>query len=80
MTLEMIRDALKWCLIINMGVMLYWFFVYLFARRLIYRMHTRWFKLSPESFDAIQYGGMGIYKLFIIVFNLVPYIALHIIG
>ena len=79
MTLEMIRDALKWCLIINMGLMLYWFAFYVFGRDLIYRMHTKWFKLSPERFDAIQYGGMGIFKLFIIVFNLVPYVALHII-
>lgn len=80
MTLEMIRDALKWCLIINAGLMLYWFAFYVFGRDLIYRMHTKWFTLSPEQFDAIQYGGMGIFKLFIIIFNLVPYIALHIIS
>ncbi|MFC1467677.1 DUF6868 family protein [Verrucomicrobiota bacterium] len=79
MTLAMIRDALLWSFLINMGILLYWFAFFVWGRGCIYRMHTKWFKLSPERFDEIQYGVMGIFKIFIIVFNLVPYIALHII-
>ena len=43
-------------------------------------MHTRWFKLSVESFDAIHYAGMATYKLGIIFLNLVPLLALWIIA
>jgi hypothetical protein len=40
-------------------------------------MHTRWFKLSVETFDAIHYAGMATYKLGIILLNLVPLLALY---
>jgi hypothetical protein len=42
--------------------------------------HSQWFHLSREQFDAVHYAGMALYKLGILLFNLVPYIALHIIG
>ena len=32
------------------------------------------------QFDAIHYAGMTVFKLGIILFNLVPYIALRIVG
>jgi len=46
----------------------------------VYRFHGRWFKLSLETFDAIHYGGMAVFKLGIFLFNLVPFIALCIVG
>jgi hypothetical protein len=48
-----------------------------FAYDWLYRMHTRWFKLSVETFDAIHYAGMATYKLGIILLNLVPLLALY---
>ena len=46
----------------------------------MHRLHSRWFQLSRQQFDIIHYGGMGIFKLGIILLNLVPYIALRIVG
>ena len=47
----------------------------------MFQLHTRWwFKLTPELFDAMHYGGLGIYKLAIWLLNLAPYIALRIVG
>ena len=43
-------------------------------------LHSRWFYLSREQFDALHYAGMALYKIGILLFNLVPYIALHIVG
>ena len=80
MTMEVLRAVLGWCTLINMGILLYWWLVFIFARDWVYRHHTRWFKMSNETFDSIQYGGMGLFKLAIIVFNLVPYIARRIGG
>ena len=34
--------------------------------------------MSPEHFDTIHYAGMAFYKLAVIVFNLVPWIALQL--
>ena len=53
--------------------------VLVFARDFIFRVHTRWFKISEERFDEIHYTMMGYYKLVVFVFNLIPYLALRIV-
>jgi hypothetical protein len=40
-------------------------------------MHSKWFKIKVETFDAIHYAGLGIYRMLIIVFNLIPYLVLR---
>ncbi|WP_291775457.1 DUF6868 family protein [Castellaniella sp.] len=42
----------------------------------MYRLHSRWFRISNETFDAVHYGGMAIYEIGILLFNLVPRLAL----
>jgi hypothetical protein len=79
MEIETIRDALFWCFIINYGLLLWWFFFIALAHDWTYRFHSKWFELSVEKFDSIHYAGIALFKLSIIFFNLVPYIALHIV-
>ena len=80
MTIAILRDLLFWSAIIHIGLLLWWLLFFMFARNLIYRMHTRWFKLSDETFDAVHYGGMAFYKICIWVFAIAPYFALLIIS
>ena len=80
MTIETMRTVLGWCTLINMGILLYWFLVFTFARDWIYRFHGRWFRLSAERFDAIHYSGMAFFKLGTFLLNLTPWLALVIIG
>jgi phosphatidylglycerophosphate synthase len=80
MSIDMLRDAFLWCAVINYGVLLVWFLFFILARDFMQRLHGRWFQLSRQQFDIIHYGGMGLFKLGIILFNLVPYIALRIVG
>lgn len=80
MSIEAVRRFLLWCTIINYGVLMIWFLVFVFAHDWIHQLHGRWFRLSREQFDAIHYGGMAIYKIGILLFNLVPYIVLRIMG
>ena len=80
MSIEMIRAVLGWCSIINMGLLLWWFLILLFAHDWVYRFHSKWFKLSPETFDAIHYTGIAFFKIVVFVFNIVPYFALRIAG
>lgn len=65
---------------INYGILLIWFVTLKYWRDLIYGLHGRWFRLSIEQFDMVHYGGMAIYKIGIILFNLVPLIAILIIA
>ncbi len=52
----------------------------LLAREWVYRMHTRWFPISRDAFYVAMYSFIGAMKLLVLVFNLVPYLALRIIG
>ena len=80
MTVDVVRDALLWCSVINIALLLWWFLLIMTARRLIYRLHSRWFRMSEETFDAIHYAGILFFKVFVFVFNVIPYCALLIVG
>jgi hypothetical protein len=77
MSIEMARKALLRCAVINYGILLVWFLFFVLAHDWMYLMHGRWFRLSVEQFDVLHYAGMSIFKLGILLLNLVPYIALH---
>jgi hypothetical protein len=40
----------------------------------------RWLRLSAERMDAINYGGILLFKFAIFLFNLVSYISLRIVA
>ena len=80
MTVELLRSTLAWCTVINFGLLLWWYLFFILAHDWMYRVHSKWFKLSVETFDAMHYGGMALFKLGILLFNLAPYFALRIIG
>jgi uncharacterized protein DUF6868 len=80
MSVELVRSFLMWCTIINYGILLVWFLVFSRAHDWIHRFHGRWFRLSSDQFDALNYAGTSMFKIGIMLFNLVPCIALWIIG
>lgn len=81
MTIEMTREALGCCAIINLGLLLGWFLVFTLAHDWMYRLlHGRWFRLSVVHYDTINYSGMAAYKLGILLLNLVPYLALRMVA
>jgi hypothetical protein len=73
-----LKEILWWCLGINYAVLLIWFGAFVFAHDGLYRLHTRWFRLPVETFDAIHYLSMAVYKIGVILLNLVPLIALYL--
>jgi hypothetical protein len=79
MTVEMLRSALLWCGIINYATLVLWSALTVLAPRLLH-WPCRWYRLSAEQFDAINLGGLLLFKLGIFLFNLVPYIALRIVA
>lgn len=79
MTVEVITAVLGWCTLINLALLVWWLLFIVFAHDWTYRMHTRWFGISREQFDAIHYRLMGLFKMGVLFFNLVPYLALRIV-
>lgn len=80
MNMTFAQDFLLYCLAINYGILLVWFMAFRFGHAWLFKLHGRWFRLSEERFDAIHYGGMAAYKIGVLLFNLTPFIALHIIN
>jgi hypothetical protein len=80
MNIEVARNFLLWCTVVNYGILLVWFLFFAFARDWMQRIHGRWFRLSNERFDALHYAGMTIFKIGIILFNLVPAVVLFVVG
>ena len=79
MEAQEIRKVLGWCSAINLGGLMLWFLVFVFAHDFVFRIHTRWFKIAQERFDEIHYTMMGYYKLAMMLFNLVPYLVLRLV-
>ena len=80
MSIEVTRNLLLWSTIINWGILLVWWLFVSVAHDWIQGIYGRWFRLSRDQFDAIHYAVMGIFKIGIILFNLVPYVALSIVA
>ena len=80
MDVSSVRDLLLWCLVINYVILLWWFGAFVFAHGWMYRLHSRWFRISEEHFDAIHYAAMAVYKNGILLFNLAPFVALLLLS
>ena len=80
MTLEVLHAVLGWCVVINAGLLAWWFLFFWLAHDWMYRFHGRMFRMSVETFDTIHYAGMAMLKIGVFLFNLVPYLALHLVS
>ncbi len=80
MTMKKLRNVFMWCAIINWCVLLIWFLFTVLGPGWRYQWASHWKHLSPNEIDLINFGAMALYKVGILLFNLVPAIALHIVG
>jgi hypothetical protein len=53
-TLESLRTLLLWSLTVNTVLLGVWFAGFFWAHDTLYRWHTRWYRLSPATFDAVH--------------------------
>lgn len=80
MDIQNLTPFFMWCSIINGSLLLIWFSFFLVASDLIYRIHSWLFPMPRETFNVVIYSFLGVFKLFFLIFNLVPYLALLIMG
>ena len=78
MTVELLRGTLAWSAVLNIGILLWWFLFLTFAHDWVYKMHSKFYHIQREQFDAIHYSGMAFYKICTFTFFIVPYLALRI--
>jgi len=80
MDIRTVRKALLWCSIINYGLLLWWCLYFMLAHDWMHRISGSWFHVTVAQFDAINFAGILFYKVAIFLFNIVPCIALYIVG
>lgn len=76
--LNKIADVLIRCFVIAIFFLAIWFALMVFADQLIYKIHSTWYDISKPQFDMLWYAGMGLIKLWIFMFFLIPYIAIKL--
>ena len=80
MDIQTLTSFFMWCTIINFGFLLFLALVFMLAPNLTYKIQSRFIPISQETFNTVFYSFIGFFKVVVLVFNVVPWIALLIIG
>ena len=80
MDIQTLTRFFMWCTIINGGILTLWTVFCMFTPDLVYRTQKWFFPIPRETFDVVIYSFLGLFKIFFLIFNVVPYIALVIVG
>ena len=79
MTTNEIKNVLLWCTVLNYAVLFIWFRDLYFCSMTGCTGCTAVGSSSPvETFDALNYGGLAVYKIGIFLLNLMPLTALYL--
>jgi len=79
MDIQTLTTFFMWCTLIDGGILILWTLMFVLAPDLIYRIQSRFFPIHRETYNAVMYSFLGLFKIFFLVFNLVPYLALLLI-
>ena len=80
MDVQTLTAFFMWCSIINGALLVLWITMTRLAPDLVYRTQSKWFPIPRETFDVVFYAFLGLFKIVFLVFNVVPYVALLIVG
>ena len=82
MTIAELTTFLGWCTVINSGLLFFWGIVLAAVPDLAYQLQIRFTTKNMErkEWDLIMYGFLAVFKILVVVFNLVPWIALKMMA
>jgi len=79
-TLDSLTKFIGWCAVINIGILMLTSILLLLLRTSVSKIHGKLFNLSDTDVSKAYFQYLAQYKIAIIVFNLVPYVALKIMA
>lgn len=79
-TLEQLTAFLGWCSVINIALLLFYFLFIVSFKGFTLSLHSKLFDIDRDSLNKAYLHYLALYKILIIVLNIVPYIALKIIA
>jgi hypothetical protein len=71
-------NFLGWCTLINFALLIFSSMALMIAHKPVSKLHGRLFNIEQSELSIAYFNYLGNYKVLIIVFNLVPYLALRI--
>jgi len=80
MNIEILTSFFMWCTIINGSLLVLWTTMSILTPDLVYRTQSKWFPIPRETFNIVIYSYLGLFKIVFLVFSVVPYVALLIVG
>jgi len=80
MDIQTLTRFFMWCTFIDGALLILWSIFYLLAPDLVYRVQSKFIPISRDYFDKVIYAYLAVFKIVFIVFNLVPFAALLIVG
>ncbi len=81
MDIQLLTSFFMWCTILNIGLLLVASLLgMIFSTDFVYKIHSKWFPMQKDTFNAVLYALIGIWKIFIFVFNVIPWAVLAIIS
>lgn len=72
-----IQQILGWCTIINFVFLGFTTLMLILVHDWVYSIHGSMFNLSIETYDALLFGYLALWKVLIIVFVFIPYLVLR---
>ena len=80
MDVETLTAFFMWCSAISAGIYLVWVLFLLLVPDFVYAVQTRWFPIQRATYNAIMFSFLGAFKVLLILFVLVPWVSLLIVG
>jgi len=80
MTIEHLTAFLAWCTLINFGILIFSAIALMLMRDWVIKIHSGWYGVPEADLPGIYFRYLATYKIAILVFNLVPYLALRIVA
>lgn len=80
MDIRKLTTFFMWCTIINGALLVFAITGYMVGSDLWFSMQSKMFHITQENLTVAIYFFLGFFKIAWLAFNLVPYVALLIVG
>ena len=74
------RKRLLYCTLINYALLILWYVIMMLPHEWIYKLSCGNLAVTAAEFDKINFIGIVVYKMAVILFNLVPCLVLYVVG
>ena len=79
MNIEQLIELFKWMTIISVGLLLFSTVAVVLLKNIYSQWHGKLFGISEKNIALMAYGYLGMFKVLIIIFIIVPYLSLLVL-